>query len=148
MSFVAQPVPRHPLTSEETKLDVIAGNDGWPDVDPRIARIVLRLSGTVTNERLLESLENAIQAVQKELAQWRAGQGDATLDKRQTGLYRRAVFFTAKADLMERYRDFDTTQAGDRVADAAEPAIDDAWKVVRWAISDLMGKPRVTIEVL
>lgn len=149
MSFAtAQPVPRYPLDTSETPLNVIKGEDGWPDVDPKIARVVLRLNGTVTNERLNEALVNAIQAIQKELSDWYTEQDNPTLTPRQQGLYRRAVFFTAKADLMERYRDFDMTQAGDRVADASENAIDDAWRTVRWAISDFLGKSRVTVEVL
>lgn len=147
MSFaVAQPVPRHPLESAEKAVEVIAGDDLWPDVDPKLARIVTRLNGTVTDDRLVESLMNSIQAVQRELSEWRSQHGE--LSDKQKGLYRRAVYFTTKAELMERYRDFDSTEAGNRVADALEPSIRDAWKTVRWAVSDLMERPRVTIEVL
>ncbi len=147
MSFaVAQPVPRYPLDSTEQNVDVIVGDDLWPDIDPKIARVVIRLNGTVTNVRLVESLENSIQAVQRELSEWRSQQDG--LNDKQKGLYRRAVYFTTKAELMERYRDFDSTEAGNRVADALDPAIRDAWQTVRWAISDIMERPRVTIDVL
>ena len=148
MSFaIAQPVPRHPLDSSEAAMELIEGNDGWPSVDPKIARVVLRLNGTVTNERLRESLENSIQAVQREISTLKHDLVNQ-LTVRQVGLYLRAVYFTTKADLAERYRDFDTTEAGNRVADSMDAVVRDARRTVRWAVADLMERPRVTIDVL
>lgn len=148
MSFAtAQAVPRCPIEDPELSIEIIVGNDGWPDLDPNIARAVIRLNGTVTNTRLIESLKNSIQAVQSELSRWKALQTEA-LDARQKGLYLRAVYFTTKADLNEQFRDFDATNVGVKDADQSDAGIDDARKTVRWAISDLLGLSRVTVEAL
>lgn len=148
MSFAsATPVPRYPLATEPEITEVITGDGWWPDVDSRIARIVIRLNGTVTLARLVESLENAIQDIQSQLAEWKALQtGD--LGPKEKGLYLRAVYFTAKADLTERYRDFDTTGDGERRVEDLVDAVDDARRNVRWAISDILGRPRITVEAL
>ncbi|NLY33944.1 MAG: head completion/stabilization protein [Alcaligenaceae bacterium] len=148
MSFAsATPVPRYPLTLQPENPEIISGEGGWPDVDPKIARIVMRLNGTVTLERLVESIENAIQYIQSELAEWKALQmGD--LGPKEKGLYLRAVYFTAKADLTERYRDFDTTGDGERRVEDLVDAVDDARRNVRWAISDILNQPRITVEAL
>ena len=148
MSFAAaQPVPRYPVEDPEVAVEIINGEDGWPDLDPNIARAVIRLNGTVTNTRLIESLNNSIQAIQSELAEWMDKQVEP-LTPRQRGLYLRAVYFTTKADLNEQYRDFDATKAGLKEADQLEEGVNDARKTVRWAISDLMGLSRVTVEAL
>lgn len=148
MSFAnATPVPRHPLTDESKPAQVIDGDGFWPDIDPSIARVVLRLNGTVTNERLVESLQNAMQHIDTELADWRNKQAASLTDK-QNGLYRRAVYFCAKADLTERYRDFDTTADGERRVEDLADAIDSARRNERWAVHDLLGIPRVVIEAL
>ncbi|MFP3499126.1 head completion/stabilization protein, partial [Pseudomonas sp. SIMBA_059] len=53
--------------------------------------------------------------------------------------YRRAVYCLAKATLIERYRDYDTTGDGARRADELEPQGDELRRDVRWAISDIIG---------
>lgn len=148
MSFAAaQPVPRHPVEEPEIVVEIINGENGWPDLDPNIARAVIRLNGTVTNTRLIESLKNSIQSVQSELADWKSKQVEP-LSPRQKCLYLRAVYFMSKADLNEQYRDFDSTKSGMKEADQLDEGINDARKTVRWAISDLLGLSRVTVEAL
>lgn len=126
--------------------------DWWPDVDLAHARNVMRTNGTVTDDRLHEALRNAAYAVNDELADWSVPLREANADGmpagRLTDLYLRAVHFYAKAELVERYRDFDTTGAGDRRADDQEGIADESRRNMRWAISDLLGKPRVTVEAL
>lgn len=148
MSFAAaQAVPRYPIEERDASVEIIRGEEGWPDLDPNVARAVIRLNGTVTNTRLLESLNNSIQSIQSELANWK-NQQLQPLNARQKSLYLRAVYFTTKADLNEQYRDFDITKAGAKEAAQMENGIDDARKTVRWAISDLLGLSRVTVEAL
>jgi hypothetical protein len=148
MSFAnATPVPRYPLTEQDKPAGVIQGDGFWPDIDPNTARVVLRLNGTVTNERLVEALQNAIHHIDSELAQWREKQAASLTDKQQ-GLYRRAVYFCAKADLTERYLDFDTTAEGQRRVEDLTDAIDSARRNVRWAIHDLQDIARVVVEAL
>ena len=121
--------------------------DWWPQVFLEKARSVLRLNGTVTNDRLHEALQNATYSVNDELAVWgeteRVKSPDVFPEGRLTNLYLRAVYFYAKAELVERYRDFDTTGAGDQ-----EGIPDEVRRNMRWAISDILRKPRSTIEAL
>lgn len=149
-SFIATPDPTHSQLDHDVPATI--EQVWWPDIDLQDARSVLRLTGTVTNARLLESLQNAVYAINDELSQWAVLQRDLEPidleDQRLADLYRRAVYFTAKAELSERYRDFDTTAAGERRAENLDNSIDEARRVVRWAISDILGKPRLTVEAL
>jgi len=63
-------------------------------------------------------------------------------------LYRRAVYASAQAELIERYRDVDTTHAGHVRADTLDPTIDDYRRNVRYAIRDMLGRPRADVELL
>ena len=63
-------------------------------------------------------------------------------------LYQRAVYATAKAELIERYRDFDSTDAGQRRAETMELSVDDYRRQARYAIRDILGRPRATVELL
>jgi hypothetical protein len=135
---------------------------GWfPDIDPTEARAVMRLDGTVTNERLVECLCNAISSVQDELDAWEQQQralGRASLAEvpsksingvsRLVMLYKRAVHAYAQAELLEKYRELDTTGRGDRRADALNETADDYRRNVRYAIRDILGRPRATVELL
>ncbi|MWF69704.1 capsid assembly protein, partial [Escherichia coli] len=47
----------------------------------------------------------------------------------------------------ERYRDADTTDKGDRRADALDIQTSDLWRDVSWAISDILGRPRMFAEL-
>jgi len=159
MSFLATP-PVAPATTPPASATI--ENDGWwPSIELASVREIVRLNGTVTELRLQEATQAAMLALNQELADWKAAkvaQGAETLldvpasqiggESRLVALYRRAVYFYAKADLTERYRDFDTTAAGDRRADDLEATIDDARRNVRWAVSDLLGQSRVTVELM
>ncbi|ENW8853130.1 head completion/stabilization protein, partial [Escherichia coli] len=48
-----------------------------------------------------------------------------------------------RALILERVRDVDTTEQGDRKADALEAQTGDLWRDVRWAIADIQGAPRI-----
>lgn len=138
------------------------GNDGWfPNIDPVALRAAIRLDGTVTEERLRHAIVNAITSVNGELYEWQYQQRDAgitTLDgvpsvqlggsSRLRWLYLRAIYSTVKADLNERYRDFDSTAAGQQRADDLDPSIDEQRRNARWAIRDILGRPHSTVELI
>lgn len=149
-SFIATSEPTHDQLDHEVPLTI--EQTWWPDIDLKDARAVLRLAGTITNVRLLESLQNAVYSINDELSDWAILQRDLEPvdleDERLVALYRRAVYLSAKAELTERYRDFDTTAAGERRAESLDDAIDEARRIVRWAVSDIVGKPRLTVEAL
>ncbi|MGO4704066.1 head completion/stabilization protein [Dyella sp. 2RAB6] len=141
--------------------DPITAGDWFPSIDPKDARAVMRIDGSVTKERLVECLAVAISSVEDELDAWQQQQqalGRASLkdvpskviagESRLVLLYRRAVYATAQAELVERYRELDATEAGQRRADVLQSTADDHRRLARYAIRDLLGRPRATVELL
>lgn len=147
---------------EDEPAEAVIVNDGWfPDIEPAAARGLIRIDGTITSERLRDALVTAIATVNDELAKWQALQQAAgylnlaavpspLLDgiKRNLHHYQRAVFCLAKANLIERYRDFDSSGEGNKRADELEPTTGDLYRDYRWVISDMLGIPRSTIDLL
>ncbi|RAS16067.1 head completion/stabilization protein [Paraburkholderia bryophila] len=158
-SFIATAEPTIPATPADA---AIVTNDGWfPDIDMNALRASMRLDGTVTHERLRDATIDAIASVNAELGTWQAGHvaaGHADLaavpapsiggESVQLARYRRAVFNLAHADLTERYRDFDSTKSGGQKADELEQTICLSRRNARWAMSDMRGLSRSTIELI
>lgn len=133
----------------------------WPEIDPAHARAVMRLDGTVTDERLRHELVVAIASVNSELTAWRQRQQAAgvqrladvpgeDIDDEPVNLthWRRAIYATAAAALNERYRSFDSTAEGRRRAEELDLAADDLRRDARWAISDIQSKDRATVDLI
>ena len=155
MSFIVT----SPATPTEEA--AISSSAFWPAVDPVKVRAAQRIDNTITPERLRDALIEAIAAVNGELADWRIArktEGKATLAEVSEDLideipipvhrYQRAIGCLAKAALIERYRDFDSTAAGNKKADQMEDPIDDLRRDARWAISDILGIGRTTVELI
>lgn len=136
-------------------------NDDWfPDIDGNQARETLRLDGTITDTRLEAALVNAMLSVNQDLHEFkedhatRFGELEAIPALEINGrhrlaiLYTRAVVCTAGAELVERYRSYDTSVDGDRNAEALTPNIDELRRDARWAIRDLLGRTRSTVELI
>ncbi|MDR3300890.1 MAG: head completion/stabilization protein [Candidatus Accumulibacter sp.] len=128
----------------------------WPAINPGDCRALMQLDGTVSNPRLIHALTEAVVSVNHDLKAWRLQQTAATLEdvdddegqERLPFLYRRAVYETAAADLMERYLRFDATGDAQNRAEQQEPAIEDHRRNAFWAIRDLKGEARSTIELI
>jgi len=137
-------------------------NDGWwPDVDTDKVREAAKLDGNVTSERLQGACIEAMASVNDELASYQATQraagfadAAAVLGPQLAGesvllhRYRRAIVAQVRADLLERYRNFDTTNAAEKKAVDLSCAIDDARRDLRWAIRDITGRARTTVELI
>lgn len=135
---------------------------GWyPDIDIDDLRKVVSTDGTITNERLNECTVNALNYVMDALDEWQQQQvllgrnSLADVPARQLNgesslvmLFRRAVYSNVKAELVERYRDFDSTDAGQRRAEQMDLTVDDYRRNARFAISDILGRRRITAELL
>lgn len=132
----------------------------WPEVDPVKIRATQRINNTITPERLRDALIEAISSVNGELSAWRTARelegipklADAPAEQIDTissnvHRYLRAVGCLAKAAIQERYSDYDTTSAG-KQADQLEDPIDDLRRDARWAISDILGITRTTVELI
>ena len=124
-------------------------------------RDAVRIDGTVTDTRLTHAAINAISSVNKDLSTWRQAQitaGAATLDdvaddeingdRELKQLYLRAVYATTKANLIERYRDYDATGDGHKSADKLELSADDLYRDARFAIRDIIGESHTTVELI
>lgn len=160
MSFIATPPPQHTWTEPEPAQPIV--NDGFfPDIDPADVRDTIRINGTVTEQRLVEAIRDAVAAVNRELASWRADQvaaGHIKIDDIPAGQvagesvllhhYLRAVYQLTNADLVERYRDFDTTAAGNKHAQDLDSSIDESRRNARWAVLDILGQPHLTVELI
>jgi hypothetical protein len=145
-----------------TVTDHTLANDGWwPDIDAGHMRETLRLDGSVTDMRLEAAAVNAMLSVSRELAEFKArhlADGAASLadiaapeingESSLVQLYRRAVYCTAGAELLERYRSYDTTNAGSDNAEQLTPTIDELRRDARWAIRDLLGITHSTVELI
>lgn len=137
-------------------------NDAFfPDVKPAEFRQTMRQDKTVTTGRMRESLINAISGVNRQLSTWKTQQAAAgkltlaAVDTAEIGgqpvkvhYYLRAVYSLAKAELIERYRDFDATNSGREKADEMVETEDYYRRDARWAVADIQGKPRTVVELI
>lgn len=139
----------------------IAGDGFFPAISPSTCRDAMRLDGTITPERLRNELIEAIITVNDQLEPWKQAQLAAdhlTLDdvpavqvdgaSKYHHRYTRAVYCLAAASLNERYKAFDTTNAGNQRGDENEPTIDDLRRDAYWAISDILARPRTVVELV
>lgn len=157
MSFVA--LPASPVSPDNS---VVPGDGWYPEIDVNAMRDALRITDQITHARIVGAIEGGLLTVEGELAFWRATQeseGFADLaavdpdrmiggEHRLTLLYTRAVRFHAAAELAELHRDLSATTDG---ATRAEPQLltaEDYRKHATAAIRDILGTPRVTVELI
>ncbi|MFP3567299.1 head completion/stabilization protein [Paraburkholderia sp. SIMBA_030] len=161
-SFYAIAEPN--ITPEPTPpaAELIVTNTHWfPSVDLAHMRQAVRLDGTVTHARLRDAVIAAIDEVNRELSTWRQAHqaaGVATLaelpaddiggESVHLARYRRAVYYLARADVTEQYRDFDSTKSGAADAAELETTIDADRRNARHAINDMRGAARTTVELI
>jgi hypothetical protein len=153
MSFIAPAINNTPQT--------ITNSEFWPDIDLAKLRDAMRLDGTVTNERLEHAVINAALQANSDLKDWRIGQkilgfeGLEQVPAEQINgqsiylqLYLRAVYCVAKANLIERYSDFDSTAKGLKAGEVLSDSVDDLRRDARFAIRDMLGESHVTVELI
>lgn len=158
-SFVSLPDPATATDDPAAAAPVV--NDGFfPDIDLTAIRDIGRI-GTVTNARLRASVIAAIITVARDLDAWANTQkaaGFATLAavpavqidgaSRLVHLYHRAVAMFAKAELVERMSDYDTTGAGGKKIDELGDATDDLRRDGTHAVRDMLGRLRTNVELI
>ena len=136
--------------------DIVISNDGWyPNIQSKDFRETMRVGKSIVNQQLAFAVEQAIPKVNKDLLAYRATRiifaeksiryGAKTLDEI---LYITAVYNLSKSILTNQYRDYDSTKTGHEEADLAEGKIDTYQFQALSAISQLLGKPRLTCELL
>lgn len=133
----------------------------WPDIDTADLQDAMRLDGQVTEARLLHATTEAMARVNQELLDWQIIQlaagfteleaiPDTVINGQHVRVmrYRRAVYCTAKALLLEGYRDIDTTRDGEKHAEALSTQIESVWRDSQWALRDIMGLSRALAEIV
>lgn len=154
MSFIA-------AGGAEPTAETIVNNGFWPDLDVSVFRDTMRVDSTITEPRAIHALETALMDANSQLADFQAAQQAAGHAKavdvpvrpgQRAGdterLYLRAVWNLAKAQLIERYRDYDTTKDGIDRSEALAGVIDDCRRDAAWAIRDIKGSRRTTVELI
>ncbi|PZR37169.1 head completion/stabilization protein [Caulobacter segnis] len=142
---------------------VLTGDPFFPAIEPAKFQAAMRVVSQVTPERINDALIDAMLVLdrnpdlQARKAAWLT-EGYNTLgdvpasefggQHRLEFLYRRAVYSLAKADLDEKYRDNAATDAGERRAEGVDIVVGSHMRNARNAISDLVARPRITIEQL
>ncbi|MBO1539602.1 head completion/stabilization protein [Pseudomonas sp. OA65] len=133
----------------------------WPSIDLDQLRATLRIDASVTAPRLETAAVAAAISVNRELSEWRAIQqasghtelADVPGEKINdvsvlVHLYRRAIEAATGAEVCERYRSYDSTNSGNQNAEDLTPNIDDYRRDLRWAVRDLLGINRTTVELI
>lgn len=149
-------------------IEPVIENDGWfPSMEPAAVRGACLLDGTVTAERLRPALIDAMLTINRQLQRWadtQRAQGHASLadvpgpriagESARLLHYRRAVHACLQADLAEAYRIQSDLPGGtgagkkDTVHEALAVRQDEHRRNQRWAVADLMGTPRSTVELI
>jgi hypothetical protein len=151
-------IPSSPPQAKERR---ISSSRFWPDIEPTAIRLQQRIDNTIPPERLRTALIESIASVNNALLQWRQtheASGVESLEEIQaeeidgTSIhvhrYQRAVGCLAKALLLERLRDFDATGKGERKAEFLTDPIDDCRRDHLAAIADIVGRNRITVELI
>ncbi|EDY85440.1 phage head completion protein (GPL) [gamma proteobacterium HTCC5015] len=152
----------HNAPSPEPPEDRTVVNHPWyPDLSLNSFRTAQRVDHVATDDRIEHALQLSVIEVNHRLMPWMAeqqsaGASDLSEVEERPGqpagavenLYFRAVWSLAKASLIERYRDYDTTRSGADQAEELEDSIGELRRDAAWAINDIMKKPRVTVELI
>lgn len=160
MSFVARPPASEIEQPPAEETEVI--NDGFfPNIDPAAVREAARIPTSITPARLRAAILGAIMTVEIDLRAFAAASIAAghdslaavpapQLDGQSVQLirYHRAVALYAKAELIDRHRDFDTTAAGGAQADELTPTIGELRRDAMHAVRDILGQNRTCVDLI
>ncbi|MBR0573341.1 MULTISPECIES: head completion/stabilization protein [Pasteurellaceae] len=148
-------------STEQQEDQVITNNKFFPDISLFNARNSMRIDGTVTNQRLLMALVEAMATVNQDLRAFRQKcqadniatiseaddeviNGQSVLEQR----YQRAVYCYAVANLYERYSSYDLTRDGENKSELLNQSVDELRRDAQYAIKDILGEIRITAELI
>ncbi len=153
MSFIA--------AAKNGEAKILTNTEFWPDIDLAKLRDAMRLDGTVTNERLEHAATNAVLQVNMDLIYWKVAFQRSGVEQLEqvpaehingqsiyVQLYLRAVYCLTKANLIERYHDFDSTAKGLKGGDELNDSVNDLRRDARFAIRDLLGLNHLTVDLI
>jgi hypothetical protein len=138
-------------------------NDGFfPDVvDPAALRRANKIGTDIDRARLQDAVLAAMMQLATELAPLKAraiAAGASKLEDMQADrfggesrlvlLYRRALGFSVRAELIEGNRDVDMTARAELREEALTPTVTQLRQDARYAIRDMLGVPRIQVELI
>lgn len=160
MSFVARP-PEADLDPTPEVEPPVANDGFFPAIDPATIRAEQRVPSSITSARLRAAIIAAIMTARIDLLRFAA---DALLAGHETLIampapqidgqslhvltYGRAIGLLAKAELIERHRDFDSTATGANQALELEGSIGELRRDAQHALRDLQGRSRTTVDLI
>ncbi|WP_347453658.1 head completion/stabilization protein [Acinetobacter thermotolerans] len=139
---------------------VISSGSFFPCISSKAIREALRFDSSVTNQRLIHAIENAIIEVNERLESLTSKAASLAelstktittdgVEKPVTEvLYFRAVASAVGAEITEKYRAYDTNNNGGQKADDLTPTVDDYHRELRFAIRDLKKIRRLNVELI
>ncbi|WP_315807475.1 head completion/stabilization protein [Pseudomonas sp. C9-3] len=157
MSFVAN------VGTPGTPPDVttINSDEFWPGIELEGLRADLRIGQDIPPARLEVAVVGALLNVNRQLRDWQSqlqDQGYTALSQapapkvnghsEKVQNYQRAVRCAVAAELLERYGWYDTTHSGQEDVDERRPSVDDYRRDLAWALSDLCGRRRMTVDLI
>lgn len=159
--------PNTPQQATETEPVELQNAAFFPNLTLAEFRTQARVDATASEPRATSCLYSAMLETNQRLASWMqtqqaAGIGALSELPEHPGhppgarlhLYKQAVFALAKAAILETLHDYDSTNhATSRTAGSGdEPAhlfaASEQRRVAAWAINDIQGLPRVTVELI
>ncbi|OOF45268.1 phage head protein [Rodentibacter trehalosifermentans] len=154
MGAVQKQVEIYPTTD-----DLISNEPFFPDLSISQCRNQMRIDGTVTEYRLKEALIEAMASVNDELAAFQQDNAEyGSLQKIPAPIingesilvqrYQRAVICLAVANLYERYASYDSTHDGEKKMEQLKDIIDQLRRDARFAISDMLKRRRIDVELI
>jgi hypothetical protein len=149
-----------PTQAPDNEPDIV-NIDFYIDISPSACRDAIRLEQSITPERLRMALVESIKRVNNELNGWKQTQLDAGIntlndvpadhiddESVHISSYKSAVYYFAKADLLEQYRDYDSSATGVQRAEDKDDTADEYRRKGQLAVRDILGKPHTTVELI
>lgn len=140
-----------------TMPDESISNDGFfPNLQLNLIQESVRLDGSISNPRLKDAAIAAMLEINEQLRSLKfkasalSELATSTIDGKPNTelLYLRAIHSAIAADINEKYRSYDSTGDGQKRAEELSPTIDEHRRNLRWAIRDLLGTSRCTVELI
>lgn len=151
-----------PTNNPHDTSDQTVGNiPFFPPVAVADFRNAVRATDTVTDERVVHALRRAIVDTNRELRAWRAAKQAAGFESlaeipsddydgisELTHHYLTAVYAFAKAQIIERFNDVDTTEEGLKRFIGFSSGHEAYLREAREAIRNILDEPHLTVELI
>ena len=148
-----------PTPSEQE--EVVVGNiPFFPDISLNALRASVRIDQVIENGQLQHIVEQALIVINDKLAAWVDEQILAGVESlasipstgyavsREVRLYLQAVYQQAKYDLLENYRDYDSSHQGHENADNMQGRLDHCLIQIDDAVTALKGKKPTRVVLI